>query len=873
MFEALSFLATVGLIGSAACAVAAQSSQDAGTSPASERSMRFTAHDSRSARKWQRDARQKLFELMMGGAVPQRVPLAPEILRRIEPPNAPYVLEEVTIQSLPDRRAHLWVAAPKRLTRRRPAVLAIHGHGGTGQQIVNGEGLYWYGRALAEMGYVVVAPDVGQHDLQHASWSLMGERTWDCIRALDYACTRSDVDDSRMAVCGLSLGGETTMYVAALDERVKVVDSSGWLTTVQNMRTGHCTCYDFPGLGEHFEFSDIFACVAPRPLVFEIGEKERAPGGFPLDIARRAFAEVQRVYRVMGAPNAVSLTAHPGGHVFVGYDFWPILAAKLGTPEPFREAASLSRRLDARAELAGRCFGRAVGVLTGWWQTLDKTYGLFPRTLTDPTWAPNDNAADMLPFLFITDYLTGAGYRDRLDQVLAAEARLTNRDGVLPDWFSLKTGTWTHEKQDLNRMIFCAAEYCKDGLMPMTEIMGRGPWTDRMLGLLDAVIARAPVHTAYGPIPASDAEVNGDMLQVLGRVHSMTGDRRYMDQMLRIADAYCLEVLPTNGGLPAHRWDFESHRPTADVLNLNDHGNEIILGLVEAYISAREHAPERAARWRSAIAAMFRRLLEKCRNADGVWVGSVVASTAAVQNPHSPDTWGYALAGLIAFADAADDPFLLAEAQSMLSALAEPRYTHWSGADAYADSIEGAILVRSRFDSAEIDAWLNRILPIFFGCQRDSGIVEGWYGDGNYARTALMAALYLTEGVHCAPWQDGLRIGAMRSGGGLTIRLQSERDWSGVLRFDTPRHRDTLRLPCDYPRLNKWPEWFTVERDADYSVTGIGTKPQVLKGNVLAAGLRVSLSAGGRLTIRVRQLTHRTGNNTASTASNMSGSS
>ena len=29
-------------------------------------------------------------------------------------------------------------------------------------------------------------------------------------------------------------------------------------------------------------FADIFACVAPRPLVLEVGEKERAPGGFPV---------------------------------------------------------------------------------------------------------------------------------------------------------------------------------------------------------------------------------------------------------------------------------------------------------------------------------------------------------------------------------------------------------------------------------------------------------------------------------------------------------------------------------------------------------------------------------------------------------------
>ena len=51
-------------------------------------------------------------------------------------------------------------------------------------------------------------------------------------------------------MAGLSLGGETTMYVAALDERMKVACSSGWLTTVANMKNGHCPCFNFPGLEE-----------------------------------------------------------------------------------------------------------------------------------------------------------------------------------------------------------------------------------------------------------------------------------------------------------------------------------------------------------------------------------------------------------------------------------------------------------------------------------------------------------------------------------------------------------------------------------------------------------------------------------------------
>ena len=86
--------------------------------------------------------------------------------------------------------------------------------------MVRGQSLYWYGRALAASGLIVIAPDIGQHELQHPNWSLMGERTWDAWRCVDYLATRPEVDTNRLAVAGLSLGGETTMYVAALDERL-----------------------------------------------------------------------------------------------------------------------------------------------------------------------------------------------------------------------------------------------------------------------------------------------------------------------------------------------------------------------------------------------------------------------------------------------------------------------------------------------------------------------------------------------------------------------------------------------------------------------------------------------------------------------------
>jgi len=326
------------------------------------RAMRFEAQTPAEGRAWQNSVRARLFALMMGGAEPARAPVEVKVLRTIEQPASRCVLEEITLQTLPDRRAHVWVARPMRPKGKVGAVLALHGHGGNGEQIVNGTGLYWYGRALIDRAHVVIAPDIGQHELQHTNWTLMGERVWDALRCLDYVVTLPEVDPSRLAVAGLSLGGETTMYVAALDERVKLACSSGWLTTVANMNNGHCPCYNFPGLEENFEFSDIFACVAPRRLVCELGEQEKAPGGFPVPIGRQAFEQIHQAYRVFNAESNLTLTVHPGPHVFNGRDFWPQLDAVLGgkpaaaPPSPLpdeRAAAAWLRFTDGPEALDG----------------------------------------------------------------------------------------------------------------------------------------------------------------------------------------------------------------------------------------------------------------------------------------------------------------------------------------------------------------------------------------------------------------------------------------------------------------------------------------------------------------------------------------
>jgi len=822
--------------------------------PGQLRAMGFKAANAGQARRWQQEARRQLFTLMMGGKRPPSIPLDPHLLQRIEIPSGGYVLEEMTLQSLPDRKVHAWMTVPTERKGKVRAVLALHGHGGTGEEVVQGRSLYWYGRALAEMGYAVIAPDIGSHDLQHPGWTLMGERVWDAIRCLDYLTARPEVDAGRIAVAGLSLGGETAMYVAALDERVQAVDSSGWLTTIENMKQGHCPCWNFAGLEEHFDFADIFACIAPRRLVCEIGEREAAPGGFPAGIARKAFEEIRAAYRVFKAEDRLLLDIHSGGHVFVGKAFWSPLREALGAPYPWSEGRQHITEVLRRGEIARRLFSRALGVLDGWWAKRDPGSDLLPRTLDQLVWAPGDNAADLMPFLFLTAFFVAPERLSDLSHTFQSEQALTNRLGALPDWYSLTEKRFVHPNIDLSRLIFGAAEYCKDGLLPMTEAMGQGAWTDRMIGLLEAVFQHAPVKSDSGMLPADDTEVNGELLQVLSRVYAMAGEEKYWKWGERIADAYCFEVLPRNHGLPAHRWDFQRHTPISDVFSLNDHGNEIVGGLAEFYVAARAFHPEKAERYRRPLEQMFEILLGRGRNADGLWYGLLRSSTGEVLSTEVPDTWGYALSGTVTFGMVTGNASLKEAGIFALKNLDKPRYLDWAGADSYADSIEGGLLLLNRFPRKEGFHWLEKVLPLFLGKQQEDGIVEGWYGDGNYARTALMAALFYTQGARCQPWRNDLRFGAVRQGKTLRLAITAPKEWQGRVFLDVPRHRLNLRLPFNYPRLNEFPEWFTVEPTAAYGVKLNGGQELIRTGRELAEGIPLALKAGGRQTVEVRRL-------------------
>ena len=279
------------------------------------RDRQYTPRVPEQAVAWQNQVRDELFRLLflkdlVLGATP--IPFRAQVSSSQE--QATHVVEEIEINSTPGRRIRIVLTLPRPAVQGAPAVVCVHGHGGDRFVVYDSESIYHgFARRLAESGMVTISADVGQHEVYEPGRTLMGERLWDLMRCVDYLVGLIQVDASRIGCCGLSLGGEMTMWLGAMDPRVAATVSSGFLTTMDQMEQNHCMCWKFPGLRELIDYADIYSLIAPRPLLCQNGLKEPADG-FTVPLARKAMEEVRLIYDGFGGRDQALLDVHPGGH-------------------------------------------------------------------------------------------------------------------------------------------------------------------------------------------------------------------------------------------------------------------------------------------------------------------------------------------------------------------------------------------------------------------------------------------------------------------------------------------------------------------------------------------------------------------------------
>jgi hypothetical protein len=515
----------------------------------------------------------------------------------------------------------------------------------------------------------------------------------------------------------------------------------------------------------------------------------------------------------------------------------------------------------AEARLRGQRFERALSamqrVLRVWLTHADARTLLLPDRWPGPgsglqpgddtrLYTPHNSGADLYPYLILTAELTDpALYRGRMMEMLRNEIRYTTTAASVPGTLSLKTGELGPPS------LFGAGEYAKDGLITVTEYLGRTPWYTRMVDMVADAMDRASVASRFGKLPASDSELNGDYLQVLARLGNMTGDQRFADWARRIADAYIEEVIPGSHGVLSGRWDFTTH--TGDQrLRFRDHGNELIVGLVLQYANEQRWKTPRAERWKPVIAALLDRVLESA-NPDGLLYDEVDAATLKPLTQQLSDNWGYIYGAVYTFYQCTGETRYRDAVLKVLRNLPKYRRYVWEprprepqltlgSFDGYADTIESALYLVAREPVPEALDWIESEMQVMLGMQKPDGHIEYWYGEGNFNRTAMLYALMQSRGVRPAHWQPGMKVGAVQDGPRLHLSLVLPSP--AAIRFDYARHRRVLNLDRNYVRLNEFPEWSIVDENTPYRVArhGDAAGEMVRLGSELIEG--VTLASG-----------------------------
>lgn len=270
-----------------------------------------------------------------------------------------YVVRKISLNLTADSRVLAYMAVPKGRGP-FPAVLLLHSHGaqfllGKEKEIrpvgvspelqKNASGHYarYYGGkpigdTLAERGYVCFVTDAinfsdrggigykGQaqlaSNLMHLGMSFAGLIAWEDTRAAEFLAQQPEVDSSRLAALGLSLGAFRAWQVAAMSDRVKAGAAICWMADIRTLMTpenNHTQSHSafsmlHPGLFTELDYPDIASLACPKPMLFFNGSADDL---FPVSGVEAAYAKMRAVWRSQNADAKLVTRLWPGkAHVF-----------------------------------------------------------------------------------------------------------------------------------------------------------------------------------------------------------------------------------------------------------------------------------------------------------------------------------------------------------------------------------------------------------------------------------------------------------------------------------------------------------------------------------------------------------------------------
>jgi dienelactone hydrolase len=295
-----------------------------------------------AVRKRQQWTRETFWKLV--GDAPERTPLNLHTVGSFEREH--YRVEKLIYESQPNFHVSANLYIPKSYEPPFPGVLFQMGH------TANGKAGATYQRCcqgLAQLGFLVLGFDpMGQgeriyypkdagprgpsatdeHSHAGRPMLLVGQsatrmQVWDAVRSLDVLASHPLVDPKRIGATGQSGGGTTTMFLAAVDDRIAAAVVCSGITenfACANFNAPGSTDdaeQDFVGAGPlGFDRWDLLYPLAPRPLLVSVSDRDFFGTYSPRYISSgwEEFQKLRKVYGVFGHEQKIAWGGTPLPH-------------------------------------------------------------------------------------------------------------------------------------------------------------------------------------------------------------------------------------------------------------------------------------------------------------------------------------------------------------------------------------------------------------------------------------------------------------------------------------------------------------------------------------------------------------------------------
>ena len=245
----------------------------------------------------------------------------------------------ISIPALPGVDAIGTLIEPKKHDGKMPLIIANHGRGSMPARPPDGKMpiMLHNDRDLArwalERGWAVFEPiflfygkdypenirDVLTLRAQESGTTLPAIEITKVVRAIDYLTSRPEIDPQRLAMVGVSYGGFYTLYITALEPRVRVAVVAAYFNdrtqVLADSEPYGFIDWRYPDSLGLFTDPHVVALVCPRPLQIQSGNQDQL---FPIEGSRRTIPEAAEYYHKLHLESDFDFDEVTGRHDFNG---------------------------------------------------------------------------------------------------------------------------------------------------------------------------------------------------------------------------------------------------------------------------------------------------------------------------------------------------------------------------------------------------------------------------------------------------------------------------------------------------------------------------------------------------------------------------